>query len=109
MRDLEDQTDHSRNNIEENVSCRPIRTRKQENAFVAEAKIAEQYHGTEFKISMKEERSSRLKNFVLTALMKDIVPAVAKAKEATSNVRISSHLIMHKCNKLTITRYKSRV
>ena len=38
-------------------------------------------------MSTKEERSSPLKDFVLTALVKDIVPAIEKAKKAAWNVK----------------------
>ena len=40
-RDLKDQTDHSRKNIEK-ISRRPIKTQKQENASIVEAKITKQ-------------------------------------------------------------------
>ena len=42
LRDRKDQTDHSRNNTEESMSCRLVKTRKQENASIAEAKIINQ-------------------------------------------------------------------
>ena len=38
-------------------------------------------------MSTIEERSSPLKDFVLTALVKDILPAIEKAKEAAWNVK----------------------
>ena len=57
-----------------------MKTRKQENASNSEAKITSQYPEIEF--YMKEERSSPLKSFVLTALVKNIVPTITKAKES---------------------------
>ena len=42
LRDLKDQTDHSRNNTEESISCRPIKTQKQENASITQVKITKQ-------------------------------------------------------------------
>ena len=42
LRDLKDQSDHSRNKTEGSISCRLIKTRKQENASIAEANVTKQ-------------------------------------------------------------------
>ena len=42
LRDLKEQTDHSRNQIEDSISCRHIKKRKQENASIVKAKIENQ-------------------------------------------------------------------
>ena len=74
-----------------------------------EAKITNQQPAPEFKMSTKEERSSPLKSFALTALVKDIVPTIAKTKEAAWNVKdiITRHYPW--MQKLAIIRYKNRV
>ena len=82
LRGLKDQTGHPRNNIEEDISCRHIKAQKQQNASIVEVKITNQQPAPEFKISTKEERSSPLKNFALTALVKDIVPGNCKSKRS---------------------------
>ena len=49
LRDLKEQTDHSRNQIEESISCRHIQKQKQENASIVKAKIENQLPAPEFK------------------------------------------------------------